>query len=338
MLSEQAVSPRTSTTFNPSLIEQELVRVLAAEATSIQFLSNHMPATAIQLVQRIAHVSGKVIFSGSGKSGLVGQKLASTFASLGTPAFFLHPNDALHGDLGMIQADDLFIALSKSGTGVELEHIFRFLHSNNLPATLWCCDLGVLSRKADLVVQLPFDQEACHMGLAPSSSSTLMLAFGDAVAIAVSKCKNFDKHDFARVHPAGALGKKLLLTVQALMYSESALPLIKPNDSFQDLLLTITAKKLGVGIVVDATQKLLGIITDGDLRRACKQGPAVFEQTALAIMTMNPKTISSDRPAQDALMIMEDSNITSLVIVDNDKVCGLVHLHDLIKAGLKGTA
>lgn len=336
MLSEQAGSHRTSKHLNPSLIEQELVRVLAAEAASLYFLSQHMPATAIQLVQIIAQVSGKVIFSGSGKSGLVGQKLASTFASLGIPAFFLHPNDALHGDLGAIQPNDLFIALSKSGTGIELEHIFRFLHSSNLRAILWCCDLGVLSRKADLVIQLPFAQEACHLGLAPSSSSTLMLAFGDAVAITVSKYKNYTKHDFARVHPAGALGKKLLLTVESLMYSESALPLLASTASFQDVVLTITSKKLGVGIVIDDTQKLLGIITDGDLRRACTQGPAVFEQSAMTIMTKNPKTISLHKPAHDAFMIMEDSNITSLVVVDHDKVCGLIHVHDLIKAGLKG--
>lgn len=322
--------------YDASTVKQELINILSIEANSIFNLINHLPNNAHGLVEKIIQTPGKTIFSGNGKSGIVARKLAATFSSIGTPSMFIHPSDALHGDLGMIQEQDLFIALSKSGSGIEFEHIFRFLRSQKNFIALMCCDLGPLSKKSDLTIQLPLIQEACHLNLAPSSSSTLMIAFGDALAIVISKIIGFDKNKFAHFHPAGTLGKKLLLTVSSLMYSDDALPLLKPITPFQETILTISSKKLGVGIVVDHNKSLLGIVTDGDLRRACKLGPSVFQKQAQDIMIKQPKTIEPSTLAQKALEIMENNNITSLVVTTNKKVIGLIHIHDIIKTGLKG--
>lgn len=318
----------------PINIKQELISVLFQEAEAINFSAKSLPQESAILVQKILQITGRVVFSGMGKSGHVGKKLVATFVSLGIPSIFLHPAEALHGDIGLVQKGDFLIALSKSGTGSELETIISVLHSQNIQSSLICCNKGKLANLVDIVVALPFKKEACVLNLAPTSSSTLMMAFGDAVAIVVSKINGFTKHDFARFHPAGALGKRLLLTVNAFMHTKS-LPFVNQNDSFIDLVLKITSKKLGVGIVVDDEQHLLGIITDGDLRRACMSGKKVFDVLAKDIMHENPKTIQSGVLALEALKVMEDFNITTLLVQDNKKIVGLVHIHDLVKAGIK---
>ncbi len=319
---------------NKALIDRSLIDALQCEADLLQTLINNLPANAALLVTELLSLNGKVIFSGLGKSGSVSRKLAATFSSTGTPALFMHPSDALHGDLGVIQKNDIFIALSKSGSGEEFEHIFSFLHTQNTKSVLICCSPGTLEKKADLVIQLPVGPEACHLNLAPTSSSTLMMAFGDAIAVTTGKLRGFKKNDFARLHPAGIIGRKLLLTIADIMHSGDKLPLINPETSFKDIIITITQKKLGVGIITDNQQSLLGIITDGDLRRACNHGITVFEKKADEIMTHQPKSIFSTMLAHDALNYMEQANITTLVVVDNQKVVGLVHIHDLIKIGL----
>lgn len=323
-------------THHVTSIEQELVTILYQEADSINHIIKHFPSQAVQLVEQILQTLGKVVFTGNGKSGLIARKLAATFSSLGTPSCFLHPSDALHGDLGMIQKNDLIIILSKSGTGFEFDHIIRFSKSQNIFIGLLCCDQGPLSNKVNLTIILPLKKEACHLNLAPTNSSTVMIAFGDALAIVLSKLKAFDKNNFACFHPAGTLGKKLLLRVSALMYARDGLPLLSPDTSFQEVIVSITSKKLGTGIVVDAQQKLLGVITDGDLRRACALGLDVFTKTSIEIMTPHPKSIPPDMLAHDALLLMEKHNITSLVVAENQKVVGLIHIHDIIKTGLKG--
>ncbi len=335
MSAEQTtVVPGAKTKHHAQTISHQLAAVIQAEAQALLTLSNTLPPFASLLVDLILATTGKIVFSGTGKSGLVAKKIVATFSSLGIPSFFLHPTEAVHGDLGSVQPGDLFIALSKSGTGWEFEYILPVLRSQGIHTTLICCRQGNITDLVDLVMLLPFDQEACVLGLAPTSSSTLMLAFGDALAVVVSSQRQFSKQAFARNHPAGALGKKLLLTVRSFMLTGEHLPFVKPNTLFRDVLVHITAKKCGMGIVVDEQQELIGVVTDGDLRRACDEGPVVFEKTAIEIATKKPKVISPDMLAYVALQMMEDFHITSLVVSENNRVVGLVHIHDLVKAGI----
>lgn len=316
-------------------MKHDLVNVLEKEAQAILDVTKKLPAEAEKLVEQILRTRGRVVFSGMGKSGHIGRKLVATFSSMGTPAIFLHPSEALHGDLGMVRSDDLFIALSKSGTGAELTQVINVLRMQGNKTALICCRRGALTSLVDLAVCLPFEREACELNLAPTSSSTLMIAFGDAISVAVSKANGFARNDFARAHPAGALGKQLLCTVQSFMYGQDELPFVFSDTPFSDVIVEATAKKLGAAIVVDDDTQLLGIITDGDLRRACKLGPELFEKRACDIMTRNPKTIYAEAKAYAALELMEQFNITSLVVTEQNRVVGLVHIHDLVKAGIK---
>jgi len=323
-------------------IKQEILLVLERESGALRDLIENFPQEAISFVEEIVKTDGRLVFSGMGKSGHIGRKLVATFSSMGTPSLFLHPAEALHGDLGMIMPNDFFVALSKSGTGSELNQIIKILSMQGNKTALICCRDGLLGSIADLVVKLPLEREACNMNLAPTSSSTVMIAFGDAVCVAVSKLIGFQKHDFARTHPCGALGKQLLATVDSFLCKSDDLPFVTLSDSFQSVIVTATEKKFGVAIVVDEEKNLRGIITDGDLRRACELGPNLFDKTAKEIMSADPKTISAGIKAYDALKIMERYNITSLLVVDDrnsdsvgKKVVGLVHIHDLVKAGIK---
>ena len=315
----------------------QFARILYAEAKAIEELAQNIPIEAFELGMLLSNCSGKIVFSGMGKSGHIGRKLAATFSSLGMPAFFMHPAEALHGDLGMVQKGDVCIALSKSGNGVELASMLGVLGQLGVSTVLICCNRGSLVSRASLVVCLPFTVEACRHNLVPSSSSTMMLAFGDALAIALSEQRQFSKSDFGRLHPAGSLGKTVHMTVYELMHQKDELAFLSLAMSFQEALVTITAKRLGVGIVVgsnDHYEVLLGIVTDGDLRRVCSRGKEVFDLTVEKFMFANPQTIESTMLAQDALRLMEDRSITSLVVVEKGEICGLVHIHDLVKAGI----
>ncbi len=328
------VVPGVKDRHHAHIVSAGLASVIQAEAEALLLLSKNIPADANVLVQLILAVSGKVVFSGIGKSGLIAKKIVATFSSLGIPSFFLHPTEAVHGDLGAVQAGDIFIAISKSGTGWEFEYILPVLRSQGVHTTLMCCHRGNIAELVDLVMVLPFNQEACVLGLAPTSSSTLMLAFGDALAVVVSSQRHFSRQAFARNHPAGALGKKLLLTVRSFMLTGDHLPLLSSGTLFQEVLVHITAKKCGMGIVIDDNLQILGVVTDGDLRRACDEGPVVFQKNALEIATKKPKVISPGMLAYVALQMMEDFHITALVVVEHERVVGLVHIHDLVKAGI----
>lgn len=318
-------------------VKTALSNTILQESFALTNVSSNIPDSAVILVNKILNFSGKVIFSGVGKSGLIGQKLAATFSSLGIPSIFLHACDALHGDLGVVQLNDIFVALSKSATGTELESIFTYLNSLKIFTTLISCCEGDLCKFADLIIKLPLEREACTLNLAPTSSSTLMMAFGDALAVVISSLKDFNKDCFARFHPAGTLGRRLTLTAGYFMYSGQNLPLLCVDARFSDILYIISSKKLGMGVVVDKQKHLLGLITDGDLRRACdKFGPEVFTKTAFEIMSGDPKSIGVNNLAYKALEIMEVYNITSLVVIENEIVVGVVHIHDLVKAGIKG--
>lgn len=318
-----------------SLIISKLRDVLYKEAQALDLVAQTIPTNAYMLVEAMLATSGHVVFAGTGKSGIVAKKLVGTCSSLGIPAFFLHPHEALHGDLGMVAKNDLFIALSKSATGSELSIIVTALKLIGATTALISCTNGTLSREVDIAITLPFTTEACTLNLAPTSSSTVTMAFGDALAIVVSSLKNFSRSDFARYHPAGALGKELSLQVGSLMYKAPSLPIIQPHTLFTEFIETISYHKMGIGLVVDQNQKLLGIITDGDLRRACLRGPSVFTTEAIDVMTKNPKTIAQDDLATTALSIMETYNITSLVVIHGNQPIGVLHIHEIIKAGIK---
>jgi len=319
-------------------IKNDLLNVLRMEAGSINYLIDNFPNGPVELVETILNTRGRIIFSGMGKSGHIARKLVATFSSMGTPSIFLHPSEALHGDLGMVGKEDLFIALSKSGTGAELTQVANALRMQGNKTVLICCRKGALAQVVDFVVCLPFEREACDMNLAPTSSSTLMIAFGDAVSVAVSKARGFEKDDFARTHPAGALGRRLISTVKMFMCGKDGLPFVQLESSFQDVIFEATSKKLGVAIVVDKEKKLQGIVTDGDLRRACEFGPALFDKKAEDIMTKNPKVVGVNEKAYYALEVMEKFNITTLVVTDKGVAVGLIHIHDLVKAGLSKDA
>jgi len=331
-MQKQSFIPSVKGSFS---IKDSLVSVLQREADAILNLVSNFPDESVEFVQNTLETKGRIVFSGMGKSGHVGRKLVATFSSMGKPSIFLHPSEALHGDLGMVNKNDFFVALSKSGTGKELEQVINVLQMQGNKTSLICCRKGVLSKLVDLVVCLPFDREACEMNLAPTSSSTLMIAFGDAVAVSVSRVIGFEQKDFARTHPAGALGKRLLCKIKSFMYQGEELPFVKKDAPFKDLILTVTNKKLGIAIVVDEKNSLEGIVTDGDLRRACDFGPDLFNKKAEDIMTKDPKVISVDAKAYCALETMEKFNITTLVVTEGIKVVGVVHIHDLVKAGIK---
>lgn len=317
-------------------VNEALKTVLCQETDALVLCIQHFPENASVLVDDIVQTSGKIIISGMGKSGLIGKKIVATFSSLGLPAIFLHPSEALHGDLGVVSHNDYFIAISKSGTGSEFETIIPVIRSRGVKTALICCNQGALTSYVDTPVMLHCGKEACDLNLAPTSSSTVTLAFGDALAVVASRLKGLTSQEYALNHPAGALGKRLLWTVRSFMVSGDQLPLLHPTTTFTDLLVAMTRKKFGAGIVVDDHGRLVGLITDGDLRRACNLGPDVFSKTAALIMTPNPKTIAPHELGYRAIDVMEKFNITSLVVTENDgTVVGLVHIHDLIKAGLR---
>jgi arabinose-5-phosphate isomerase len=226
--------------------------------------------------------------------------------------------------------------LSKSGQGDEFESIFAYAHAKKIKTILFCCSRGSSARLADVIVDIPCSSEACLLNLAPTSSTTSMLALGDALAIVASSYRGFSQKDFAQNHPAGMLGKQLLLTVGHIMHSGDRLPLVTPNASFKDIVMTVTTKKLGCAVVVDGARQLLGVITDGDVRRACELGASVFSQTADQLMSILPKTVVAETLACTAFTLMESFNITTLVVVQQRLVVGVVHIHDLVKAGIKG--
>ncbi len=317
-----------------------LASVIRHEANALLTLATSLPLSACVLVHRLANLRGKVIFSGTGKSGLIARKIAATCSSLRIPACFMHTDDALHGDLGVIEPHDVIVGLSKSGVNQALAAIFMFhrqqqcLSSSTIATILITCARQATCQ-ADLVVQLPSVNEACSITKAPTASTTLMLTFGDAVAIAASRMRNITANDFAHVHPSGTLGRTMLFTVASLMYTGNHLPLLKPTSSFADIIVTITEKKRGVGIVVDERKTLLGIITDGDLRRACQKGKSIFDQDAQSIMYHHPKTTTPETLAIEALRLMEQHKITTLVVVKNNYVVGLIHVHDILKAGIE---
>jgi arabinose-5-phosphate isomerase len=315
--------------------------VLRIEANGILSLMDRLDENFLRAVEVLCGCCGKVIVTGMGKSGLICRKIAATLASTGTPSFFLHSGDALHGDLGMVMKDDVIVALSNSG---ETDEILKLLpHFKHLGLKLIVMTGNVdstLARAGDVVLNVGVKEEACPLGLAPTASTTVALAIGDALAVVLLQEKGFKEEDFAVRHPGGILGRRLLLRVEDLMHRGDELPMVTQVTPIKDALFEITAKRLGITGVTDERGHLIGIITDGDLRRGLQtHGNDIFGKNAKEVMTAKPQTIAQDALASEALIRMEENlprPITSLFVLANgtQKPIGVIHLHDIFKAGI----
>jgi len=318
------------------MIIEQAKRVLMIESKAIEALVDRIGEDFVQAVELIYKCSGRVVVTGMGKSGIIGKKIASTLASVGTPALFLHPAEGVHGDLGMVTKGDVIICLSNSGETEELLKLLPFVKRFNVRLIAITGNINsTLAKNSDVVLDASVDEEACPWDIVPTASTTASLAMGDALCIALLDKRGFKKEDFALFHPAGSLGKSLLLTVNDLMHKGETIPIVKEDTPLKDVIYEISSKKMGVTAVVDGKRVLKGIVTDGDLRRLLEKGKDVFEIKASEIMSKNPKTIDKDELAAKALQIMEQYSITSLLIVDGkNSPTGIVHLHDLLKAGV----
>ncbi len=314
-------------------------RVIRIEASAVAELEKRIDENFAKVIELILNSSGKVIITGVGKSGIIARKIVATMNSTGTPALYLHPVDAIHGDLGVVREEDVVICISKSGDTSEVLRLIPILKRIGVPIVSMVGNLNSqLARLSDYVLNVGVKEEACPYNLAPTASTTATLAMGDALAIALLEKRNFTKENFALFHPGGNLGKRLLLKVEELMVSGKDVPIVHISTPMKETIIEMTSKRLGATCVVDDNGKLVGIITDGDLRRLLQRIENVFAFTAGEVMTKNPKTIKKDTLAVTALQQMETYNITQLVVIDDDKVpIGMIHIHDLVKAGLSSS-
>ncbi|HXX54266.1 MAG TPA: KpsF/GutQ family sugar-phosphate isomerase [Thermodesulfovibrionales bacterium] len=312
-------------------------KVLKTEADAVSALAEKVDSGFEKAVDLVYRSKGRVVVTGMGKSGLVGKKIAATLASTGTPAFFLHPAEATHGDLGMVTSDDVVIAISNSGETEELVCLLPFLKRFDVGLISMSGKIdSTLARTADVNLDVSVEQEACPLGIVPTASTTAAMAMGDAIAVALLIKRGFKEEDFASFHPHGSIGKKLFIKVKDLMHRGEALPLVSPDTPMLRAVMEISSKRLGITLVVDAGERILGIITDGDLRRGIeKNGVAFFDLKAGEAMTLHPRVISEEDLAAKALSIMEHHSITSLVVPDAEgKAKGIIHLHDILKQGI----
>lgn len=323
----------------PPLADRELVaiakEVLRIEAEGISHLRDHVDQSFASAVQWIYEAIGRIIVTGIGKSGIVGRKIVATLSSTGTPALFMHPVEAMHGDLGMVRREDLILALSNSGETDELNIIFPSLKNIGTRTIALTGNLqSTLARFSDLTIYTGVPREACPFGLAPTASTTAMLAMGDALAVALIKLRNFQAQDFHRYHPGGRLGERLQVAVRELMRRGDAIPVVYENTPVSAALGEMNRKGMGATLVFRQTGELLGIFTDGDLRRAINASADLIDKTMQQVMSPNPRTIMLDRSVADALEIMEQNLITVLPVVGEDGALqGILHLHDLLGKG-----
>jgi len=316
---------------NLNIIEQ-VKDVLKIEAQGILDLLERVGPGFEKAVQMILEGKGRVILTGMGKSGLVGRKIVSTLNSTGTPALFLHPAEAIHGDLGMVTPDDIILAISNSGKTTEINNILPIL--KKLGATI-IAFTGILdspmARESDVVIDVGVEREACPMGLAPTASTTATLAMGDALAVVLINCRRFSSKDFKKFHPGGSLGERLSTKVKEVMFAGDHIPKVVLGAKIADVIMEMDSKGIGAAVVVDGDNRLEGIITDGDLRRTLTQQKNILNMKVEEVMSTSPKTIEEDQLAAEALGIMELHGITHLCIVDRQRrVKGVVHLHDLL--------
>jgi arabinose-5-phosphate isomerase len=324
-------------TTKPEGIVDVAKNVLKTEAEAVLSLVAKINSNFEKAVEIMYASKGRIVVTGMGKSGLVGKKVAATLASTGTPAFFLHPAEAGHGDLGMVTSEDVLLAISNSGETDELLQLLPYLKRFNVNIiSLTGNPSSTLSSAADVTLDVSVEQEACPLGIVPTASTAASMAMGDALAMALLVRRGLKPEHFALFHPGGSLGKRLLVRVRDLMHSGDALPVIPPHTTMTRAVMEISTKRLGMTIVAGADDKLLGVITDGDLRRGIGTwGKAFFDMRAEEVMTRKPKMIGQDELAAKALSIMEGNSITSLVVPDEDgRVKGIIHIHDILKQGI----
>jgi arabinose-5-phosphate isomerase len=311
-------------------------RVLDIEARAVQALIQRLDGGFSDAVDLLYACKGKVVISGMGKSGLIGQKIAATMASTGTPSFFLHPAEGLHGDLGMLARKDLLIAISNSGETQEILQLLPFMERMGIPILSIVGRMSsTLAKNSAVALDVSVAEEACPMGLAPTASTTVTLAMGDALAVALLEKRGFKEQDFAQFHPGGTLGRRLLVKVRDVMHRGQDVPQVRETVLGSVAILEMSAKKLGMTTVVDRAGTLVGVITDGDLRRFLQQGGDFSKVTAGSLASRHPKLIGPDELAAKAVEMMERYGITTLVVADNEKrIVGVAHLHDLLKHGI----
>lgn len=325
--------PERNTLSTDQILEaaRETLRI---ESDALKALMERLTEDFEKTVRLIASSSGRVVITGIGKSAIIAQKIVATLNSTGTPSLFMHAADAIHGDLGMIQKEDMVICLSKSGESPEIKVLVPLLKNFHNPLIAMVGKIpSYLSQQADYVLNTTVDYEACPNNLAPTVSTTAQLAMGDALATTLMRLKGFSPADFAKFHPGGNLGKKLYLRVSDLS-AQNEKPAIRPDTPMKEAILEITGKRLGMAAVVDEAGNLKGIITDGDLRRMLKQNPEWEDLCARDVMNPQPKTIAENELAINALSLMRQNNITQLIVLQQEQYNGVIHLHDLIKEGL----
>ena len=320
------------TPVDDAVLLQSARRVLTAESAAVSDIATQLDGDFVRAVRMIVACEGRIVVTGMGKSGHVSRKIAATLASTGTPALFVHPGEASHGDLGMIVANDVVIALSNSGEATELVNLINYTRRFSIPLIAMTARThSTLGSSADITLTLPDAAEVCPMGLAPTTSTTMMLALGDALAISVMECRGFTADEFRNFHPGGKLGKGLL-RVADIMHSGDELPVAGEHDKMSDILVVMTKKSFGCIGITDANGTLVGIITDGDLRRHMQNN--LLERSASEIMTKNPTVATPKMLAAEALKILNDKKRTNLFVVDEKKPVGVLHIHDLLRAGI----
>ncbi len=313
---------------------REVIRI---ESEAVAGLSESINDQFVKTVDVIYESKGRVVLTGMGKSGLIARKIVATLNSTGTPAIYLHPTDALHGDLGMVRKEDVVILISNSGNTEEVTNLLPMLKRLNVTMIAMCGSKdSVLGSECDFYLNIHVKEEACPHDLAPTASTTATLAMGDALAVALLEKRGFTAEDFAYLHPGGSLGKRLSLKIREIMIKGDRIPVVDESDSIKDVILEITSKRLGTTTVVNREGILTGVITDGDLRRLLERTMEIKNLSAKDIMTMNPKVMKDEYLASYALQQMENFKITAMIIIDEDKKpIGIIHLHDLINLGLR---
>ncbi len=317
-----------------SKIKQLAIDTIHMEATSVDGLKGFVDEQFVNVVELIHSSKGRLVITGIGKSAIIAQKIVATMNSTGTPALFMHAADAIHGDLGMILQDDVVVIISKSGESPEVKVLIPFIKNFGNPVVALCGnDQSYLAKSADYFINSTVSQEACPNNLAPTTSTTAQLVMGDALAVCLLSLKGFTAEDFARFHPGGALGKRMYLRVEDLCKANEH-PAVSEHATVKEIIYEISSKRLGATAVTNEQNELLGVITDGDIRRMLEKHDNATELKAVDILSKNPKTIDQNELAATALEMIRKNNITQIVVTDDGKYAGMVHLHDLIREGL----
>jgi arabinose-5-phosphate isomerase len=334
-----ATKPSSSlNTLHPEKTIEQGRRVIKTEITALEDLSNRLDMSFVRAIELMEQCTGRVVVTGMGKSGHIGRKIAATLASVGTPSTFMHPAEGAHGDLGLVTPDDVVIAISNSGETQELLGVLPTLNKLKVPVISMTGRLhSTLARRGTVTLDISVAEEACPLGLAPTSSTTVTLALGDALALVLLERKGFTKEDFALFHPAGALGKRLLLQVGDVMHAGDEMPTCTPDTPLVEALVEMTSKQMGMTLVMSAQKELLGLVTDSDVRRSLQDNQGDIRNIVLSdVMTSNPKTILESELAIKALRMMEEKTLQCIVVVNEmGRPVGALHLYDLLKAGIE---